>query len=347
MRYSSLISRLAEVVILLAIAFIGFCSATSAQQVSRSFTLPRGDYDVEQFAVSTSGDAILFTSTANKDDGTKSVYYLNGKSGAVKKLLTGPNAAVYSVPGSHPFVILADPNLYFVQDDGTISTPIQVSNLDDSLAWNHEGSNLIFTMDRPKINKDSDAYNETGFSALGVLDVATQKVRPISVKLPAYHFHVLQSNDKIFVMDNSMDIDKPLMVDVYDMKGKHLETRTDLYGIIFSPAGKYYLPFIFEAGLAFKVRDGSSNRAVLSYPNDGTEEVAEPRWNPRDDSLLLVTHALMDDKGNTTSPRLDVLGVPSGRIVKSFPYGIAQWTPDGKSVVVYRDGKFVFEGIAP
>jgi hypothetical protein len=329
-----------------AIAIATICTSVFAQENGRSYALPHGDYEVEQFAVSSSGDAILFSS-APRDDGSRSAYVFNVKSGLVKKIVTAPAVAVFSVPGAHPFAVLAGANLYLVQDDGTSTAPIPVSNLDESLGWTHDGTSFVFAMDRPKVNKDSDAYNESGFTALGILDVATQKVRPVSVKLPAYHFYVLQSKDQIFVTDNSMDNDKPLIVNVYDIKGKRLETRTDLYGIVFSPTGRYYLPFIFEAGLAFRVRDGNTNRPVLSYSNDGTEEVAEPKWNPKDDTLLLVTHAEMDDKGNTKSQRLDVLGVPSGRIVMSMPFGIAQWAPDGKSVVVYRGGKFVFEGIAP
>src|SRR5580704_6623457 len=124
MRLSSFVARIVEAAILAAIVFVAFCPSAKSQQASRSYALPHGDYEVEHFAVSASGDSILFMSTPNKDDGSKSVYFLNGKSGVVKKLLTGPNAAVFSAPGSHPFVILADPNLYFVQDDGTISAPI-------------------------------------------------------------------------------------------------------------------------------------------------------------------------------------------------------------------------------
>ena len=347
MRHFSFTARMAEALVLAAIIFTALCLATPAQQASRSYAFPHGDYEVEQFAVSASGEAILFVSAPNKDDGNRGVYLFNFKSGVVKKIATAANPAVFSVPGPHSLAALTDTSLYFVQDDGSVTALIQIPNIGDTLGWTHDGNNFVFEMDRPKVNKDSDAYNESGFTAIGILDVATQKVRPISVKLPAYHFHVLQSNDKIFVTDNSMDSDKPLMVDVYDVKGKHLETRTDLYGIVFSPTGRYYLPFIFEAGLAFRVRDGNTNRPVVSFPNDGTEEVAEPRWNPKDDTLLLVQHFEIDDKGNTTSKRLDVLGMPSGKIVKSFPYGIAQWSPGGKSVVVYRDGKFVFEEIAP
>jgi hypothetical protein len=347
MRYFSHIARISEGCIIAAIVFVAFCAATPAQQTSRSYALPHGDYEVEQFAVSSSGDAIIFTSMPGKDDDKRGAYVFNLRSGLVKKVLAAPNIGVFSVPGPHPFAVLADTTLYFVQDDGSFTGPIEIPNIGESLGWTHDGSSFVFTMDRPKVNKDSDAYNETGFTALGILDVATQRVRPISVKLPAYHFYVLQSKDQIFVMDNSMDIDKPLIVNVYDLKGKHLETRMDLYGIIFSPAGRYYLPFIFEAGLAFRVRDANTNRAVLSYQNDGTEEVAEPRWDPKDDTLLLVRHMETDDKGNTISQRLDVLGVPSGKIAKSLPYGIAQWAPDGKSVVVYREGRFVFEEIAP
>jgi len=331
---------------LAAVALLALSFVAAGQESGKSYSLPPGSFDVENFAVSPGGNAIVFT-TKSDDDGKQNVFVFNLKTAAVKKVATAASAHVFAVPGAHPFAVLAGTNLYFLQDDGSSDGPMEIPNTGDTLGWGHDGSDFVFTMDKPKINKDSEDYNESGFTALGILDVATQKVHPVAVKLPAYHFDVLQTNGQIFVTDNSMDNDKPLIVNVYDMKGKHIETRNDLYGIVFSPTGRYYLPYVFEAGLSFRVRDAETNRPVLSFENNGNEEVAEPRWNPRIDTLLLVEHLDTDEKGNTTGQRLDVLGIPSGKIMKSMPYGIAQWAQDGKSVVIFRGGKFIFEDLNP
>lgn len=325
-----------------------FCGSAYPQGASKTYALPAGKYTVDRFAVSASGAAILFSSKPNPGDSKRDLFFFDLKSGQINKILTVSSGNIWSVPAPHAFAISTNEALYFVQDDGSVAAPIAMHNNLADLQWTHDGSEFVFPADKPKVDQKSDAYDPSAFTAIGIYDTATGKVRLISLKDSAFHFHLTQTDGKIYIADNSMDSDKPLVVAVYDVKGKHLDPRMDLFGIFFSPAARYYLPFIFEAGLPFKVRDANSDKAVLSFANEGNDEISDPRWNPQEDDLLLVRHAATDDEGHhIVSQQLEVWSVSRRTVLKSFPFGLAAWTPGGKSLVVYRDGKFVFEEVTP
>ncbi len=336
-----IISALAPAILI----FTLLCGAAFPQSVAKSFPLPAGDYKVDQFAISADGTTILFSSSHNPDDGKRDLFLFDLKSGQVKKLLTGEAVGVWTVPIPRTFAVSTSEGLYLIKEDGTVGAPIVINNLRGALQWTHDGSYFVFMTDRPKVDKNASEYNEMGFTAIGILDMNSQKVRQFAVKTPAFRFYVLQSTDRIYVADDTVDMDKAPTVNIYDVKGKHLETRFDSYGIIFSATGKYYLPYIFEAGLPFRVRIADNGKTALSFANEGDEEDENPVWNPQNDDLLLVEHHEKQD--GKPIVRLDVLNVPRRTIVKSVPFGVAQWTPDGKTLVVYRDQKFVFEEIAP
>ncbi|HLW97370.1 MAG TPA: hypothetical protein VKR82_01900 [Candidatus Acidoferrales bacterium] len=333
--------------IILFIFTFSICSAFS-QATGKSYALPTGDYRVDQFAISEDETAILLTSSHSPDDGKRDVFLFDLKAGQVKKLLTGGSVGVWTVPIPRTFAVSTSEGLYLIKEDGTVGAPMVINNLRGVLQWTHDGNYFVFMTDRPKVDKNAENYNDMGFTAIGILDLDTQKVRQFAVKTPAFRFHVLYSGDrteKIYVADDTAETDKQPTINIYDVKGKHLDTRFNMYGINFSATGEYYLPYIFEAGLPFRARYSDSGKTALSFANEGDEEDENPVWNPQDDNLLLVEHHEKQDLKSIV--RFDVLNVAQRTIVKSVPFGIAQWTPDGKTLVVFRDGKFVFELIPP
>lgn len=322
--------------------------AAFPQAAGKSYALPAGDYKVDQFAVSADETTILFSSIHIPDDGKSDVFLFDLKVGQVRRLLTGGAVGVWTVPIPRTFAVSTTEGLYLVKQDGTVSAPTVINNLRGVLQWTHDGSYFVFMTDRRKVDTNAPDYNELGFTAIGILDMSTQKQRQFSVKTPAFRFHVIQSGenmDKIYVSDDTAETEKQPTVNIYDLKGKHLDTRFDFYGINFSAAGQYYLPYIFEAGLPFRVRYADSGKTVVSFANEGDEEDENPVWNPQNENLLLLEHH--EKKDGKSIVRFDVLNVAQRTIVKSVPFGIAQWAPDGKILVVFRDAKFVFEEIAP
>jgi hypothetical protein len=330
------------------LACASFGSALFPQSPGKSFVLPPGDYKVDQFAVSADETTILFTSSHTPDDEKRDVFLFDLRAGEVKKLLTGEAVGVWTVPIPRTYAVSTSAGLYLIKEDGTVGAPTVINNLRGVLRWTHDGNYFVFMTDRRKVDTNAPDYNEMGFTAMGILDMSTQKVRQFSVKTPAFRFHVIQSGDnidKIYVSDDTAETEKQPTVNIYDVKGKHLDTRFDYYGINFSSAGQYYLPYIFEAGLPFRVRYADSGKTVVSFANEGDEEDENPVWNPQIENLLLLEHHEKQD--GKPIVRFDVLNVARRSIVKSVPFGVAQWTPDGKVLVVFRDAKFVFEEIAP
>jgi len=67
-------------------------------------------------------------------------------------------------------------------------------------------------------------------------------------------------------------------------------------------------------------------------------------WHPTSDDWLLL---FRDGERPSEAGRLELHAVSSGRVLRSFPQGEHAWTPDGRALVLFRDGAFVFEPLAP
>jgi hypothetical protein len=323
-------------------------SALHAQGESKSVTLPKGDYKLEQFTVSADGNAILFSSAPDPAGAQRDIYLFDVKAGQVKKVLTVNGGRLWSTPGSHAFAISSTDALHFVDKDGTAGSPVPMHNNTGELSWSRDGNEFVFPTDRPKTDENSDNYDPTAFTAIGILNVATGKIRMITFKDSVFHLHLTQTDGKIYTSDNSINPEKPLVVKVYDLKGHSLDQRNDLYGIFFSPNARYYLPLIGEEGMPFRIRNADGDRSVLYFANDGDDDIEDPVWNPQNDDLLLVRRANTADQGRQVkSQELEVWSVSQRTPLKEFPFGVAAWMPDGKSLVIFRDGQFVFENVAP
>jgi hypothetical protein len=67
-------------------------------------------------------------------------------------------------------------------------------------------------------------------------------------------------------------------------------------------------------------------------------------WHPTNDEWLLL---FRDGERPSEAGRLELHAVAAGRVVRSFLHAEHAWTPDGRALVLFRDGAFVFEPIAP
>jgi dipeptidyl aminopeptidase/acylaminoacyl peptidase len=340
------LTRCAQSGALAALLALLFASAVLAQGPAKSVPLPQGDYKIAQIAVSASGNTILFSSGAA--DAQHDVYLFDLKSGQVKKVVTANGGRLWSTPGAHAFAVSATDALYLVEENGTVASTTAMHNPTGELGWSRDGSQFVFPTDKPKTDQGSDKYDPSAFTAIGILEVSSGKIRMITFKDSAFHLHLVQPDGKIYVSDNSLDTSKPLVVKVYDLKGHALDQRNDLFGIFFSPTGRYYLPLIGEQGMPFRIRNGEGDRSILYFANESEDEISDPVWNPQNDDWLLTRHATTEDEGRRVkSQELEVWSVSQRTPLENFPFGVAAWTPDGKSVVIFRDGKFVFEQVAP
>lgn len=318
---------------------------------SKVFALPPGKYKPAYIAVCASGDAIVFSHPTDAYYKTQLVYVFRLSTGELKDVYRGGINSIIAAPVPHIFILEVargdPPHVLLLQDDGKLR-----NRVDHPIAyaqWSRDGKYIVFPTDRPDVTEDSPDFNPNGFTAVGILDVETLRLRWFPVRLPAYSVHLALFDNRIYVSDRPAGYGEDPRVTVYDLTGKMLGVAEGLRGNYFSASGRYYVPPLHEA-LSFSIFERSTNRPMRSFP--GLEEqkgeyYVYRQWNPIYDDLIVLERRLLSKNGMREQTQLEVYSVSQDKPLRTFPESPWAWAPAGKALVIFRSGKFIFEPIEP
>ncbi len=355
-----IMNRVRVAVVILILALVSSTGCHQEPTRPRSVTLPPGSYDPVAVAVCPAGETLVFVSQRESPSADPLVYHrsvsiLDLRTGKLREVFRGGVGGLVAAPTPHLFALTTltkegdRSHLVLLHDWGSLQGTVPHPNaawFDPH--WSQDGKFLAFPMDRPDVTEDSPEYNPLGFTAVGILEVATLQLRWFPVETPAYYMHFASFDDRIYVshaLNEGSEHQAPVGVTVYDVTGQRVASTHERWGTYFSPRGQYYLPHLHEGGLPFEIYEARTNHPVRTFPgvNSRTGEyfVYGP-WNPTNDDLVMIRHSVRE------AERLEVYSISQGKVLRSFPtQSPVTWAPDGKAVIIFEDGKVVFEPVTP
>jgi hypothetical protein len=302
------------------------------------------------FALVDDGQTIVLSAPFGGAGSTdESVWMIDVRTRAAREIVRSAPMAAVAAPRGHLFALqtLRPPGELLLVRDGVITgwvphpSPRGVWQVKGR--WSRDGRHLVQGLDRPELRSGESAAVPRAFRTLGILEVRTRTLSRHPLRRPAFHVSV-GPDGRIHASDLENEDGGDLTVWMYDFEGHAVGMRTGLAGTDFSATGRYVLPRLTDPCRDFAATDTRTGAVARRWRQPRGGCLVVQGWHPTSDDLLLV---FRDGERPSEAGRLEVHAVSSGQVVRSFPAGEHAWTPDGRALVLFRDGAFVFEPIAP
>jgi hypothetical protein len=201
------------------------------------------------------------------------------------------------------------------------------------VAWSADGTKLFYDA--------GSTVNADGFNILGIFD--TQKFRTRQIHLRNITEHVTTCSKSGYIYTESWVDDWPPEADAYDQNGTFLFHSKNPY-VDFSASCHFGVPFASAHGPAdWAVFDARSRNIVTQFPwhdDDPSRQHSFEAWNPVIDQLFL-----MHDFATGAEQVFDIQ--KRAVVYWCSDCSAVSWSADGKSLIYWRDGKFIFQPIQP
>jgi hypothetical protein len=195
----------------------------------------------------------------------------------------------------------------------------------------------------PEMTADDRDYDEMGFTAVLVIDLALQKTSWFPVKHQTY-FQFDPARRQILVSDDQQNLNLSSRIECFDIAGNECGEASVLR-MTLSPSGHYAGSLQEDGADSWEVYDAASQRVLLAFgcdkpgcqPGDREED---HYWNPAFDGQLVALRSSAGKDG-----MCDVYQAALSRLVKSVPCGrlvAFDWSRDGRELITvqYEGGEF-------
>jgi hypothetical protein len=302
------------------------------------------------FAVVNDGQTIVLSAPFGGAGSTdESVWMLDVRTRAASEIVRSAPMAAVPAPRGHLFALqtLRPPGELLLVRDGVITGwvphPSPRGVWEVRGRWSRDGRYLVQGLDQPELRSGDSGAVPRAFRALGILEVETRTLTRHPLRRPAFHVSV-GPDGRIYASDLENEDAGDLTVWMYDLAGHVVGMRRGLSGTDFSATGRYVLPRLSEPCRDFAATDTRTGTVGRQWRQPGGGCLGVLSWHPTNDDWLLL---FRDGARPSEAGRLELHAVSTGRVLRSFPQGEHAWTPDGRALVLFRDGAFVFEPIAP
>jgi hypothetical protein len=342
-------------VLMLALTWVGCNRPVSKDDGKKVIKLPGKAQNVVQFILSRNNDAVFYT--AFLENSGQQAFLFRVADQKAQMLDSGGYLTPFRIGADRVGIVVGkrgnqELKVYSFARGLEKSYPIPKEWSDIGSACTGTERAVVCSMDQPGVTEDSSEINFLGPTAEGVVDLKDGVTRWFSIPDPSYYDYVRA--DQIYVSNQINENQNKLTVTIFDLKGKKLKTASDRKGTMLSHSGRYYLPQLHEGGLPWEIYETKTNKPIYAFtPDDGgRNEQYYGEWSPTDDDLLTID---IDESTKGAEFTTQVYSTSQRRVIRSFPKSKAgrvggyayAWSHDGKFLVFYRDGRFVFEPVMP
>lgn len=212
--------------------------------------------------------------------------------------------------------------------------------------WSADAQKAFFQTDKPGVTDDQTGGME--FTAIGDVAPRTGKITIHPLRKMAVYLGYSPATRELLATHGFNENSPEAPADAYRETGEYAGARK-LHAAQFSSAGHYATPHLHEA-LSWQVYGEPQDTPVLdfrcNYKSDPHVIEMFQSWHPTVDRYLFNLHQTEPANGNPSDDNtIQLWDVESGKVLKSFheqPFAAAR---DGKHLIFFRDGKFVFDPI--
>jgi len=313
-----------------AVSLLSFVSQIPSPQPGRTVTLPCiSDY------VSTTGDDSALLVECREDKGKRLVLIDLKTLRSVPMIVTGGILQVSAAPRGRVVAVRTEQNELLIFDDAkraSYQVPFGVHEV-----WSADGSRLYFDAEI--------ATDITGFTTLGILDVARGTILRRRLRETSEHLEICDRTGHLFADHwRSSGSNNPRWTDEYDAGGRFVGTAT--LGLQYFSAGCVYASaFPSNHGPdSFSIYETRTGAVLKTFPFDFDERVDNAwglEWNPVVPRLALLYRT---PKGggpenaevwdmNIMKPLL-TLPLTVRPIDSLVPSAWALWSQDGRNLII-------------
>jgi len=296
------------------------------------------------------GDALFFWSTISEEHFVDGLYAYDLATHKIKEIFRGRFGSIWPAPVPHLLVV--DMNggdgrmstLLVVKEDGTVLGKLHREPSEGFYwpVWSPDGKYIAYQSDELT---EADSY---GFKAIGLMNVTTGKSREFSTHGVVYMQSFLKLQNDLFLcagLRRTDDLSHQKYA-VYDLRGQRADVSDEQAKGCDPIPDRYYTSAQEEVPMPFTIREAGSGRVLKSFPasdpSTGDILVASD-WNPVYDDYVLVYWS--KGGGSFNTEKVGVYSVSQKKFVLIEKCSSFSWSADGKELIFYRNGEFIFERV--
>ena len=324
------------------------CSVCAQPRPGPSFALPDANAKVMDFAISSSGQAILFV-TAGGDSRQRRYAIFTPATGTVREVVTSTPGQIAAAPQGNLFAMALESasgsELLVIDTDGALAGVQRHPHRLWDPQFSSDGREVLLRANAIGAAQKGSDVEFTAAASYGVFD---QKFQVFAVMPPGLALRRGLGNAGIMVFPIA-DV-KGGGARVYDSSGNISSQRPMVRGLNLSATGVYYISPQLDPRAAFTLYDAAQHKQLREFNRAGArpgEVITALRWHPRNDKWLAVWRENSD-----SSRSLEIFDVDGNKTVRSvYKWDPAQgnlpwaWAPDGSAIVIFHSGKFWFEPV--
>lgn len=211
--------------------------------------------------------------------------------------------------------------------------------------WANDGDHIVYEGNDP----DRPPNDLLAFSAIGVLNIPTRTHSLFPIRRDGFGFGLVERAGKTNVCISLNDAEEPTKwkFTIRDMADKSIELPDKTtQELCTTQDRRYYVSRQIELPQSFRIFRSETRKAVATFPGvdrNTNEIMVSGMWNPTHDELIAI------ERRNDTNElqSVAILRLSDSKVLTRLKTNVYAWTPNGKSIVYFHDGKFIFERIVP
>lgn len=307
-----------------------------------------------------SGGSISFWSAVDAKRFIFGLYSYNLNTRTITKILQGNFGWIYPSPDPHLFAVDINQPLYpesreeliVFDDTGKVrgKLPRNGARLMFFPTWSSDGKLISFDADRPGLTDESSDVDPDNFTAVGVLSIDDFMSHQFPVRPPGYSQFFTQVEGKPGICVAEVEDDNPAerKYAIYELSGHKVPMTPTLSKACICHGREYYVSGQMEVPSPFTIYSCGEHNPIRTFPAEDSKAgslLVAHDWNPANDDLLLIEWS--KGGGNFETERVGIYSVSKRKFIEVKRCSGFAWSPDGKSLILYRSGSFVVESLGP